>query len=122
MDREAFIKGMERESMNSLSEEEIRASIPEAIDAMWKGREGMPRGHMDLIVVMEELAELTQEVSKYLRGKGDNVGLLEELADVQFCIWYVQEICGIRDETLAKACSVKANRVKNRILMTGRYE
>ena len=54
------------------------------------------------IVAMEELAELTQEISKQLRRKGDPDHLAEEIADVQImldqlmmihdCSWKVGEI------------------------------
>lgn len=36
---------------------------------------GNPRGHHNLILVMEELAELTKEISKELCGKGDSVSI-----------------------------------------------
>ena len=75
--------------------------------------DGNPRGHRNLIIVMEELSELSKEISKELRGKGDNINILEELADVQLCIWYIQEICGINDINLQKAINVKTKRLEN---------
>lgn len=71
-------------------------------------------GHMDLIIVMEELAELTKELSKYLRGKGDHYHIVEELSDVCACIWYVQNICGISDEELSQGINVKFKRLEQR--------
>lgn len=64
---------------------------------------------------MEELAELAQEISKVLRGKARPAGVLEELADVQIGIYYVQEVMGISDEELAKAVAVKIKRLEKNI-------
>lgn len=61
---------------------------------------------------MEELAELTKEISKHLRGKGNLYSILEELADVQLGIYYVQEICKIKDEDLHRAMNVKMKRLE----------
>lgn len=56
-----------------------------------------------LVIAMEELSELQKEISKELRGKGDKVNVLEELADVQIVIYYVKKILGITDEDIQKA-------------------
>ena len=40
------------------------------------------------IICMEEMAELQQQISKYLRGCGDEISLLEEMADVIF-VWNI---------------------------------
>ena len=84
--------------------------------------DGNPRGHRNLIIVMEELSELTKEISKELRGKGDKTNILEELADVQLGIYYVQEICGITDSDLAKAINVKIERLKSVLDANGKYK
>ncbi len=49
--------------------------------------DGNPRGHRNLIIATEELAELSKEILKKLRGKGNLYNLLEELADVQLAIY-----------------------------------
>ena len=36
------------------------------------------------IICMEEMAELQQQISKYLRGCGDRLCFLEEMADVLY--------------------------------------
>jgi NTP pyrophosphatase (non-canonical NTP hydrolase) len=74
--------------------------------------DGNPRGHRSLIIVMEELSELSKEISKELRGKGDSTNILEELADVQLGIYYVQEICRIANKDLNKAINVKMKRLE----------
>ena len=71
-------------------------------------------GSSNLLIVMEELAELQQEVSKYLRNKGDKMNLIEELADVALAIDYIQDICRISDEKLTKAINVKLERQNKR--------
>ena len=43
----------------------------------------------NLIIVREELSELSKEISKELRGQGDKYNILEELADVPLGIYYV---------------------------------
>lgn len=69
---------------------------------------------------MEELAELSQAIAKELRDKGDNINLLEELADVQLGIYYVQEIFSITDENLHKAMNVKMRRLENVLKHNGK--
>ena len=67
-------------------------------------------GCKNLIIIMEELAELQQAISKSIRGKEDRTNLIEELGDVYLCIKYVQEIFDISNKTLVKAINVKLNR------------
>ena len=83
-------------------------------------QDGNPRGHRNLIIVMEELAELSKELSKHLRDKGDQYCILEELADVQLGIYYVQEICGIATDDLHKAMNVKMKRLEKIIAKKGK--
>ncbi len=71
-----------------------------------------PRGHLQMIIVMEELAELAQEISKTIRGKGDHLGLIEECADVLIGIRYIQLIENISNKTLGRAVAVKLQRLK----------
>ena len=70
-------------------------------------------GTRNLIIVIEELAELTQQLSKFLRGKEDHIGLIEEFADVTMALHYVKEICGITDDEINKAINVKIDRLQN---------
>lgn len=71
---------------------------------------------------MEELAELTKEISKELRGKGDYINILEELADVQLGIYYVQETCGIETDKLHKAMKIKMSRLNDVLQEQGEYK
>ena len=112
-------------------EDKLRAALPmtrESIDKILiesvnsNLKDGNPRGHRNLIIVMEELSELSKEISKELRGKGDPTGIIEELADVQLGIYYVQEIVGISDEAVQKAMSVKMDRLCSVLHDEGRYQ
>lgn len=85
-------------------------------------QDGNQRGHRNLIIVMEELSELSKEISKQLRDKGDQYNILEELADVQLGIYYVQEICGINNENLHKAMNIKMRRLEEVLNVKGKYQ
>lgn len=112
MDREVFKKKYEecRKNQVPFNQEEVKSVIYNTVKQ--NADDGYRRGHQNLIIVMEELFELGQEVSKELRVKGDYYNLLQELADVQPGIYYIQEICGISDEALKAAEIVKNDRVK----------
>ena len=64
----------------------------------------------DLAVVIEEMSELTQELTKMLRGKGDMTGLLEELADVQIGTWLLMRMFNISEDDLNRAIQIKVDR------------
>lgn len=108
MNRDLFIEQLKNAKL--ISREEIDSIIVDSINS--SSKDGNPRGHLNLIITMEELSELSKEVAKELRGEGNNIGILEELADVQICIYYLQEIIGISDCHLAEAISVKMERLK----------
>lgn len=66
------------------------------------------------VIIMEELSELIQEVSKHYRGKGCSMHLLEEMADVYICLDELKLITGIDDRDIMAAVSVKMDRIKKR--------
>ncbi len=112
MNREDFITGLNKAESNT--DEQWRSEVlKKSIDINLQ--DGNPRGHKNLIIVMEELSELSKEVAKELRGKGDYYNILEELADVQLGIYYVQEICKISNDELQKAINIKMKRLENGI-------
>ena len=88
MDREKFISQLSTTEKN-IDKQWIMYVLRKSIKSNL--RDGNPRGHRNLIIVMEELSELIKEISKELRGKGDKYNILEELADVQLGIYYTQE-------------------------------
>lgn len=65
-------------------------------------------------VVIEEMAELTQELTKMLRGRDNRTGVVEELADVQLCVWVTMKMLGITDKEINQAIQVKSDRQKNK--------
>lgn len=69
-------------------------------------------------VVMEEFAELQQEVSKQIRGYDDKVGLLEEMADAYICLEYLKSIFHISDADVSRAIDVKIKRAEDRLKHT----
>lgn len=108
MNKEEFIK-----AFNDQSEQHITPSDWKTImDASLK-RDGDTK---KLQIAQEELAELVQAISKYMRGTPDsNMLVLEELADVTIVISYVQLICGFNTEDLIKAINIKIEREKKRL-------
>lgn len=92
MNREAFVAGMIAGII--CPEEEMREIMDAAIDATLSN--GYPRGHMNTIIVMEELAEFSQEFISYSDSYMDKTALLEEMADATLSVMYLQQIYGIR--------------------------
>ena len=119
MDKNIFVEKLAK-AKPILHKEWISEVLIDSIDSNLK--DGNPRGHRNLIIVMEELAELSKEISKELRGKGDAISILEELADVQLCIYYIQEICGISNDTLYKAINVKTARLSDVLKNKGEFK
>lgn len=65
------------------------------------------------IIIMEELSELTQQVSKQIRyGETDEnlLALIEEMADVKICLEMLRYMHDIPVYDLDKAVSVKLRR------------
>ena len=119
MNREIFIQQFKTVS-DEIDNKWIFDVLKTSIDANLP--DGNPRGHRNLIIVMEELSELSKEISKELRGKGDNINILEELADVQLGIYYIQEICNINNEDLHKAMNIKMKRLEDVLKSSGKYQ
>ena len=119
LDREKFISQLnttEKDIDKSWIMDVLRKSIDSNL------HDGNPRGHRNLIIVMEELSELSKEISKQLRDKGDQYNILEELADVQLGIYYVQEICGVNNDDLHKAMNIKMRRLEEVLEEKGKYQ
>ena len=118
MNREIFIEQFNKAD-SSIDKEWMLDVLNQYVDSNLS--DGNPRGHRNLIIVMEELSELSKEISKELRGKGDKTNILEELADVQLGIYYAQEICKINNEDLHKAMNVKMKRLEDVLKANGKY-
>lgn len=118
MNRSLFLERMK--TSTPMEREKIDRVLRDSIES--NSGDGNPRGHRNLIIVMEELSELTKEISKELRGKGDRDGIIEELADVILGIYYVQEILGIDNESIKRAVAVKTERLASILYDTGKFE
>ena len=119
MERDVFINWLPKVS-NKFDKEEILKVINRSIDSNLA--DGNPRGHRNLIIVMEELAELSQQVSKAIREKENYYELLEELADVQIGIYYIQNICNVSDDALKSAINVKIENLDEKLNEKGFYQ
>lgn len=69
-------------------------------------------------VVMEEFAELQQEVSKQIRGYDDKIGLLEEMADAYICLEHLKIVFNISDSDVSRAIDVKIKRAEDNLKHT----
>lgn len=99
MNRSRFIQGLKSDIQ--LSEKERRRIIRNSIKKYpWK---------LKCTVAMEEFAEL-QQISKQIRGYGDKLGLLEEIADAYICLSFLESIFDVKPEDLQKAIDVKLQR------------
>ena len=112
MEREEFIQKLSKANPE-LDLESVINVLNKTIDSSLS--DGNPRGHKNMIICMEELAELAQQISKVLRKKKDSVHLLEELADTQISVYYIQQICNISNEDLNKAINVKISRLNDEL-------
>lgn len=64
-----------------------------------------------LVVCMEELSELIQAISKYIRGFNNKDNLTEEIADVKICCEMLQQICRISESEVQKMIKEKQDRI-----------
>lgn len=100
MNRSRFIQGLKSDIQ--LSEKERKRIIRNSIKKYpWK---------LKCTVAMEEFAELQQQVSKQIRGYGDKLGLLEEIADAYICLSFPESIFDVKPDDLQKAIDVKLQR------------
>lgn len=113
MNKTEFMYALKRDK-KLMDRERYKRIIKESIDSLQDQNPQNPRGHYDLIICIEEMAELQQALSKKLRGNSDTVNILEEVADVLLCIGYIQEIMGFSDDLIVSAMNVKIDRLEKR--------
>lgn len=109
MERDKFIDKLQ--NTVPLKAKDISEILQKSINSVHNTNED----GIHLVIVMEELSELIKEISKALRGKGDKVCLLEECADVQIGLYYIQAMFNISNYDLQKAVAVKMNRLNERL-------
>lgn len=105
MNRGRFIQGLKSDIQ--LSEKERKQIVRKSLQKYpWK---------LKCTVAMEEFAELQQQISKQIRGYGDRIGLLEEMADAYICLRFLESIFDVKDEDLQKAIDVKLQREREHL-------
>lgn len=71
-------------------------------------------------IPIEEMAELTQHLTKCIRNKesfdNDNIALLEEIVDVQICLDNLRIAFDIDDELIKTITDIKFERAQKKIL------
>lgn len=65
----------------------------------------------DLVVAMEELSELTKEISKALRDKLNIENMTEEIADVEIVVDKLKKKFNISDRDIEKWKEYKKSRI-----------
>lgn len=98
MNREEFIKEMKQ---GYRLEPGVYGKI---LDASMKSRNWTEQS----MIIMEELAELSQQVSKGARGEHDPYDLILEMADVVACLDMLMTHYEITEEELERALAVKS--------------
>lgn len=117
MERGKFVEAFNKAS-DQLDKKKLRKLTRRSVVSIHGNEE---RGHHNLIIVMEELAELVQQTSKAARGRCDKIALTEEMADVALGLVYLQEICGVSTLDLYKAMNVKVDRLERVLNEKGVY-
>lgn len=73
------------------------------------------------VVCMEEMSELTKEISKFIRGKGKKENLVEEIADVYICLDMLQTMYNISDKEIKREIFIKQLRTNKRLSQEESY-
>ena len=120
MDRQKLKESIVNAENNSdfdliLSNDKKREVIDDMINFTSKKDQNNERGHRNLIIAMEELSELTKEISKSLRDERDRLGLMEEIVDVEHVILTLCNVFNISDDELNKIRYVKTKRIIDRV-------
>jgi len=68
-----------------------------------------------LVVVIEEMAELTKEISKWFRGEDNRDRLLDEYVDVLVMLEQLKNIFQFTDEEIDKHLEYKLSRIQERL-------
>ena len=120
MNRDDFVNQMDNILAGNVEpiiyEEQINV-IRDSIKKLDEREKDPFSGFYNIIIVIEELSELTKELTKALRDKGSVVGIVEELADVSLGINYIKEVFDITDKELEYARSIKIAELKKKLFL-----
>lgn len=73
-------------------------------------------------IVIEELSEMIQALTKSIRGNDNRENILEEFVDVCISMQYIIGLFDISEEEFNKAANVKLDRLERKIIECGKYE
>lgn len=113
MDRELFI-----EEMKKAPDEMDSEWVAKIVYDNWRASRNTRLMH----IAIEEMSELTKELTKDLRGIGDRTSILEEFADVQIVLDHLQMVFNFSVEELQKAQYVKFKRIEDKLESDGVYQ
>lgn len=116
MEREKFIR-LFNQSSDHLDSKRLKKIIRRSIVRF---RERSNKEHLYLILA-EELAELTKEITKAGRGIPNKTGMIEEIADVEIAIAYLKELHETSTLDINKAMNVKLDRIEEHLNNMGVY-
>ena len=117
MDRNSFnqqMNDMLNDTTVPITYEEQINILHQSINNLDSKQREIFSGFHNTVIVIEELAELTKELTKALRNKDDIIGIIEELADVSIGVDYVKEIFDITDKELEYARSIKMTELQKK--------
>lgn len=100
-----------KEFKRLMKDDKIVDTVIANIDEIYTASINCCSKEVKCMVIMEELAELQQVVSKFARGELNDMDmLLEEMADVMISIDMLERMNRIDDNTLLHALAVKLYR------------
>ena len=100
-----------KEFKRLMKDDKIVDTVITNIDEIYTASINCCSKEVKCMVIMEELAELQQVVSKFARGELKDMDmLLEEMADVMISIDMLERMNRINDNTLLHALAVKLYR------------
>lgn len=109
MDFAKFEKALEDQEVRPIDWSEA-LSVVSVLSRMHSEETNVSPEQIQLVVAMEELSELSQEISKVIRCRGNRMAVLEELADVSIMLQYIKNALEFSDDDLNKAINVKLAR------------
>lgn len=100
-----------KEFKRLMKDDEILDTVVANIDEIYTASINCCSKEVKCMVIMEELAELQQMVSKFARGELKDIDmLLEEIADVTIGISMLQRLSGLNNKDVLRALKVKLYR------------
>ena len=67
------------------------------------------------VIAIEEMSELTKELSKAIRGNDNHSQIVEETADVMIVLMEIRAMFKIKDTELQKVINAKLDRLRKRV-------